>query len=134
MKAVLTLVVLTGLYFGVKEARQYFNAHQENPPASALPPAAPQTSGGQLPGLPEKLEPVLESAQQRGASGLHDFLAENAKSMRDPRLAWIQLDYAVLAAPGDLAEARRVFAAVRARLKPDSPVYARMKQLEKTYE
>jgi len=44
------------------------------------------------------------------------------------------LDYVLVAAPGDPAEARRVFAQVKARLTPRSPVYPRMKQLEKTYE
>ena len=54
--------------------------------------------------------------------------------MADPRLAWIELDYVVEVAPSDPAAARKVFAQVKARLTPTSPVYSRMQQLEKPYE
>jgi hypothetical protein len=102
-------------------------------PAPA-PAPAPPPAGGQLPGLPPRLQPALEAAQQRGAAGLRDFLAANGANVADPRLAWIQLDYVLVVAPGDPVEARKVFAQVKARLAPGSPVFARMKQLEKTYE
>ncbi len=97
-------------------------------------PVTPQVSGDQLPGLPPKLEPLLDIARKRGAPGLRDFLATHGKAIDDPRRAWIELDYVVLLAQSSPGEARRVFATVKSRVEPGSPVYNRVKQLEKTYE
>jgi len=88
----------------------------------------------QLPGMPSGLEPTLQAAQKAGAPGLKNWLKQYSRVVGDPRLAWIELDYVVLVARDDPAEARRVFAAVKKRTTPASPVYERVKQLEKTYE
>ncbi len=56
------------------------------------------------------------------------------KVAKDPRLAWIELDYVQLVAPKNPGEAKRVFADVKQRTPPESPVYKRVKELEKTYE
>jgi len=134
MKFLITVVIVVALSLGVWQIHQLWEKSQE-PPRAALAPAPETVSNGeQLPGLPLKLQPALEAAQQRGAAGLRDFLAVNGRNVADPRLAWIQLDYVLVVAQSDPAEARKVFAQVKARLKPDSPVYARMKQLEKTYD
>jgi len=88
----------------------------------------------QLPGLPEKLAPSLQSAKKHGANGLKNWLKNYGHLVQDPRKAWIELDYCVLVSHEDLPEARRVFAEVKARTPPSSPVWPRVKQLEKTYE
>jgi hypothetical protein len=77
---------------------------------------------------------LLEIARNRGATGLRDFLARYGKNIDDPRRAWIELDYVVLLAQSSPGEARREFAKVKSRIQSDSPVYNRVKQLEKTYE
>jgi hypothetical protein len=87
-----------------------------------------------LPGLPEKLEGPLAIAQKRGAAGLSDWLKFYRKNIQDPRLAWIELDYCVVAATSDPVEAKRVFADVKERIAPTSPVYPRIQQLQKTFE
>jgi hypothetical protein len=134
MKLLITVVIVVGLSLGVWQIYQLWEKSPE-PLRPAVAPAPETVSNGeQLPGLPFKLQPALEAAQQRGATGLRDFLAVNGRNVADPRLAWIQLDYVLVVAESDPAEARKVFAQVKARLKPDSPVYSRMKQLEKTYE
>ncbi len=76
----------------------------------------------------------MQAAEQHGAAGLREFLAAHGGQIKDPRLAWIELDYVVLAGESNPGEARRVFAKVRARLDSTSPVYSRLKQLEKTYQ
>ena len=96
--------------------------------------AAAMVMGDQLPGLPYQLEQGLQDARKRGAGGLKAWLKAHAQSVEDPRKAWIELDYCVAVAREDPAEARRVFAAVKERTPPSSPVWPRMKQLEKTYE
>ena len=90
--------------------------------------------GDQLPGVPYQLQESLQAARTRGAAGLRTWLKTHAQSIEDPRKAWIELDYCVAVAREDPAEARRVFASVKERIGPASPVWARMKQLEKTYE
>ena len=96
--------------------------------------AAAAVIGDQLPGLPYKLEPTLQAARKQGAAGLRNWLKTYGQSVEDPRKAWIELDYCVAVAREDPAEAKRVFAAVKERTPPSSPVWPRMKQLEKTYE
>jgi hypothetical protein len=91
-----------------------------------------------LPGIPERmrdgLENSLDRAQRDGAAGLREWLKTYKKFVEDPRLAWIELDYAVLVARDNPSEAKRVFHDVKDRTAPTSPVYPRIKQLEKTYD
>jgi hypothetical protein len=96
--------------------------------------AAALIIGDQLPGLAYQLETSLQAARKRGTAGLRNWLKTYGQSVEDPRKAWIELDFCVAVAREDPAEARRVFAGVKERLGPSSPVWPRMKQLEKTYE
>ena len=91
-------------------------------------------TGESLSGLPYGLEAGLRAAQSQGVSGLRNWLKANGSKVNDPRKAWIELDYCVMVARDDPAEARRVFAAVRERTGPASPVWPRVKQLAPTYE
>ncbi|MFN7139886.1 MAG: hypothetical protein ACK4UN_11165 [Limisphaerales bacterium] len=107
---------------------------------SSQPKAAPKVhqavviNGTQLPGMHPNLEATLAASQKRGAAGLRDFLKQYGNTIQDPRLAWIQLDYAVLLMRQDPAEAKKLYARVKKRTPPTSPVYPRIKQLEATYE
>jgi hypothetical protein len=87
-----------------------------------------------LPGLPQKLEGQLEIARKRGATGLRDWLNYYRKDIQDPRLAWIELDCCVLLVQNNPVEAKQLFASVKERISPASPVYPRVKQLEKAFE
>jgi hypothetical protein len=87
-----------------------------------------------LAGMPYQLEESLQKAQNRGGGGLRDWLKAYGDRIQDPRKAWIQLDYCVAIIRDNPAEARRLFAEVKNRLGPDSPVWPRIKQLEKTLE
>jgi hypothetical protein len=132
MKFLITVVIAVGLSLGVWQVYQFWLKDHQQPPAAAPPERV--INGEQLEGLPSKLQPMLEAAQQRGAVGLREFLSAHGKEVADPRLAWIQLDYVLVVAGSDPAEARKVFGQVKARLSPESPVYPRMQQLEKTYD
>ena len=135
MKFVIGLIIVVGLSLGAYQIYEYWGNFKDKPPAStSLPQAPPEISGDQLPGLPRGLEGQLGEAEQHGAAAMKEFLAAHGKEIQDPRLAWIQLDYVILAGASDPGEARLVFRKVQARLTSGSPVYSRMKQLEKTYE
>jgi hypothetical protein len=86
-----------------------------------------------LPGLPYQLEASLQAAQRQGVNVFRKWLELYGPMIEDPRKAWIELDYCLLLARDNPREARRVFAEVRKRIPTNSPVYPRIKQLEKTY-
>ena len=90
--------------------------------------------GDQLPGMPYQLDASLRAAQNQGAAGLRNWLKAYGEKIQDPRKAWIELDYCVAVSREDPSEARRVFAEVKKRTQSTSPVWPRIKRLEKTYE
>ena len=127
------LIVLIVIYGGYQFFRYWekISAEKETQQKEA---AAARVVPEQLPGMPAQMEVSLRQAQNAGAAGLREWLKRYRPYVRDPRLAWIELDYVVLVAKDDSAEARKVFAAVKSRTPGNSPVYPRIKQLEKTYE
>jgi hypothetical protein len=133
LKFVIGLVIVVGLALGAKEFNDYYGTfkHKETSSGRQRPAEIPDD---QLPGMPPALQSALENARQRGASGLRDFLATYGNTVSDPRRAAIELDYAVLVAVSNPSEARRMYAKVKGRVQSDSPVYDRLKRLEKTYE
>lgn len=87
-----------------------------------------------LPGLPPQLQESLRLAQQQGTSGMRNWLKAFGSQVQDPRKAWIEMDFCVAIAREDPAEARHIFKSVKDRIPPSSPVWPRVKQLEKSYE
>jgi hypothetical protein len=133
VKFVISAVIIIGLFLGARQFYQYWGTFKTQP-ASHGAVARVQVADDQLPGLPAALQPALEQARQHGAAGLRSFLAAHGDTIDDPRRASLELDYAVLVTASNPTEACRVFAKVKERLDPNSPVYDRMKRLEKTYE
>ena len=133
-KFLITALVILGLSMGGYQIYQFWGKYRGSDTSSQAAPPPPEVNGDSLAGMPQDLEPTYQASRQRGVTGLHDFLTEYGNRLSDPRLGWIQLDYVVLVAPGNPAEARRVFGLVKGRTQPDSPVYSRVQQLEKTYE
>lgn len=137
MKFLIGLIIVVGLSLGGYQLYNYYDTIQQKsapPPPPNAAPAAPEIDGNQLQGLPQALDGPLHDAEQRGAAALKQFLAAHGNEIKDPRRAWIELDYVVLAGTTDPAEARRVYFHVKDRITPGSPVYGRFKQLQKTYE
>jgi hypothetical protein len=132
-KLIGALIIIAVLYGGW-ELFLYWEKVKNEDDTKQKQAAAAMVMGDQLPGLSTKLEPTLQAARKQGAAGLRSWLKTYGQSVEDPRKAWIELDYCVAVAREDPAEARRVFATVKERIGPASPVWPRMKQLEKTYE
>ena len=126
------LIILIVLYGGWKlfEYWETVNANKEK--AKAEETIRPE----QLPGLPSQFEAPLAAAYNEGTVGLKKWLDRYQPAAQDPRLAWIQLDYVVLITKDKPAEAKKVFAQVKGRIKPDWPVQVqkRVQKLAKTYE
>ena len=132
MRFLVGLIIVVGLSLGAWQIYHYWENFREKKAAAVAAP--PEVKGDQLPGMLPRLQPVLDAARKRGAPGLHDFLTLYGNTINDPRRAWIELDYVVLLAQNSPGEARREFAKIKSRVPPDSPVYNRVRQLEKTYE
>ena len=89
----------------------------------------------QLPGMPYQMAFKLQDAQRDPAT-FKRFLeaCKNYPDVKDPKLAWVELDYVVMISAKDPVEAKKVFQEVKKRTPADSPVYPRIKSLEKNYE
>ncbi len=88
----------------------------------------------QLEGMPFTLEDTLRKAEAQGPAGMANFLKTYARSLHDPRKAWIELDYCQMLAREDTSAAKKLFAEIKARTPQNSPIMPRIKQLERTYE
>lgn len=144
MKTLMWIILIVVLGFGGKLFYDFWQSLKEKQksdgaPSSYRPPPPPPVAATAtnkpviLPGMTPSLEPILAASYKRGAVGLRDFIATYGRTVQDPRLGSIELDYVVLVAKNNVAEARKVFDRVKARTIPGSPIYDRVTQLEKTY-
>jgi hypothetical protein len=138
IKALITVVLVVVALLGIKELHTYWSQVKSKEKAEAAAihgqdPAPPPKDPGALTGMPASLEPSLESAKKAGAPALKVWLKQYRGYLADPKLAAIELDYVVLAGAKNFLEAREIYAAVRQRTPTNSPVYPRIKQLERTY-
>jgi len=143
MRHLLGALSIVALLFGVRELyrtwEEIHNKHKHrteqttDEPGPATP-AQPALAADGLPALPPALQTSLEAARRQGADGLKAWLDLNRPLVTDPRLAAIELDYVMALAGKDFGRAREVFAEVKRRTPTNSPVYPRLKKLERTYE
>lgn len=133
MKIAIGILILALIGFGGFKLWEYWDATEQN---KIKPDPTANVQPQSLQGLPQGLEQPLQDAQAKGPEAFREFIDNIKKSplVKDPRLAWIELDYVVMLAGKDPAEARKVFRKVKERTPADSPVYARVKSLEKTFE
>ena|SRR5579859_4934042 len=134
MTKLIAALILLAVLFGVWELFFYWERVKNEEETQKKQAAAAVVVGEQLPGMPSQLESSLAAARNHGAAGLRNWLKVYGPKIEDPRKAWIELDYCVLVSREDPSEARRVFAEVKNRTPESSPVWPRIKQLEKTYE
>jgi len=132
-KIIAAFVIIVVLYCGYQGFR-YWESVKNEEETQKKQAAAAAVQGENLPGLPQVLEPSLKAAQQQSPAAFRKWLKTYGKTLQDPRKAWIELDYCVAIAREDPSEARRRFAEVKARTPPSSPVWPRVKALEKTYQ
>lgn len=137
MSKLIGILLIVGALWGLWSLREmYMETKRQNPDAynSSDEDGAAPFDSRTLKGLHYSLETPLAKAKLSGADGLKKFINQYRNAIHDPRLAWIQLDYAVLVASKDPAEARAVFAEVKTRTPTNSPVYPRIEKLSRVYE
>ena len=134
MTKVIAVVIILLVLWGGWEAFFYWERVKNEEESQKKEAAAAAVVGERLNGMPLQLEQSLHAAQSQGAVGMQAWLKAYGHSLQDPRKAWIELDYCVLISRENPAEAKRLFAEVKARTPESSPVWSRIKQLEKTYQ
>jgi hypothetical protein len=135
MKALIAITIIIAAVMGGWEIYSHWLDVQDQERQKNKAEAAQQhVSPTQLSGMVPELEPILEVSQREGASGLRKFLTQYGKTIADPRLGSIELDYVVLVANDNPGEAKKVFVRVKQRIPRESPLYPRVKLLEKTYQ
>ena len=138
MRQLIGILLILGAIWGCKELYRYWEevkARKEAEDRGGRPPPTSEVATPTaLPGLPANLEPSLQAAQKQGAAGLKNWLKLYRPYVSDPRLAAIELDYIVLISSSNPQEARQLFAAIKQRTPTNSPIFPRIRQLEKTYQ
>jgi hypothetical protein len=135
MRYVIGLLLILAAVWGIRKLIAEWDSVQAKKDAEeGRAPQVEKAAPGVLPGLPPNLEVSLQAARKQGASGLKNWLGVYRRYVADPRLAEIELDYVILSGSGSIKEARQIFAAVKQRTSTNSPVYPRIKQLERTYQ
>jgi hypothetical protein len=138
MRQIIGILLILAALWGGRELYRYWEQVKARKEAEdrggAPPPPVAAPAPAVLPGLPANLEASLQAAQRQGAAGLKNWLNMYRRYVNDPRLAAVELDYIVLISSSNPQEARQIFAAVRQRTSTNSPIYPRVKQLEKTYQ
>ena len=133
-KGLITVLIIAVVAFGGWKLFQYWEQVENDKEAKQKEAAADVVDPNALPGLPPQLQTSLQAAQQQGPSVLANWLKMYGRSVQDPRKAWIELDYVVMITRDNPQEARRIFAEVKERTPPASPVWPRIHQLEKSYQ
>ena len=134
MKYFVAAIIIIGLSLGAWQIYQYLG-HVQNHRRRPLRRRAPGRTGEELSGLPSALEPAWAGADSMARPACGNSWPLTADAIKDPRRASIELDYVVLAR-GEQSRAKPAgfLPKCKERLTPESPVYDRMKKLEKTYE
>ncbi|HEX5221282.1 MAG TPA: hypothetical protein VFZ59_17090 [Verrucomicrobiae bacterium] len=91
-------------------------------------------SGDSLPGMPAHLDAACRAAREKSPAAFRAWFAANENLLSDPRKAWIELDLCVAIRRDDPSEARGIFARVQKRVGPSSPVFPRIKELERAFQ
>lgn len=136
MKLLISILIILGVTVGGYKLWEHWNEVKEQGIAERKAAAGADINPEQLPGLPYQLANKLREAQQAGPDTFKRFIdgCKNFPDVKDPRLAWMELDYMVMISSTDPVEAKKIFFDVKKRTPADSPIYPRIKSLEKSYE
>lgn len=132
MWILITLIVLIGGY----KLFEHWEAVKERRMLEEKVARGADINPDTLPGLPWQLVQKLRDAQQAGPASVKNFIeyCKRSPEVKDPRLAWIELDYVVMITSTDPVEAKKIFHEVKKRTPEDSPIVPRLKSMEKNYE
>jgi hypothetical protein len=133
MTKLIAALIIVVVLWGGWQLFLYWDKVSHEEEVSKKQAAAAVVTEESLQGMPYQLQASLQDAKRQGAAGLKNWLKTYGQSTQDPRKAWIELDYCLMITRSDPAEAKRIFAEVKKRTPPSSPVWPRINEMEKTY-
>jgi hypothetical protein len=131
-KAIWVLIILVAVYVGYQVFQQWDKARLEHDGRKSEP-AAVLATGDSLSGMPPQLDAGYRAARANGSATFRTWFNTNERLIADPRKAWIELELCVAMTRDNPAEAKKIYAVVKSRVPPSSPVYGKVKELEKTF-
>ena len=131
-KAIWVLIILVVGYVGYLLFQQWDKARLEHE-GRKQEEAATVVTGDGLPGMPQQFETGYRAAKTKSATAFQDWFKQNEQYLVDPRKAWIELELCKAMIRENPTEAKKIYATVKSRVSPSSPVYAKVKELEKTF-
>jgi hypothetical protein len=134
MTKLIALTIIIGVLYGGWELFLYWDRVKNEEETTKKAAVSTVVVPEQLPGMTQALETSLQAAQRQGAAGYRNFLKTYGHALQDPRKGWIEMDYCVALSRENPSEAKRIFNSVRERTGPSSPIWKRVKELEKTYQ
>ena len=136
MKVLISILIILGVIFSAWKGYDYWDRVNTEKDKSERKASGADIVPNDLPGMPYQLIEKYRNAAQKGPVAMKAFLDAYGKapSFQDPRKAWVELDYIVTITSSDPIDAKKRFAAVKERVSTNSPVYFRIRSLEKTYE
>ena len=134
MKALISIFIIAVFVFcGWKIFSYYQKVEAENESKQKVEAGA-DIRPENLPGMPYQLYDSFQAAQKNGSTGLREWLKVYGPQLQDPRKAWVEMDCSLALLRTDPNDAKRIFKAVKERTSTNSPVYPRVRQLEKSFE
>jgi hypothetical protein len=132
-KVIWIFIILVVGYGGYLLFQQWDKARLEHD-GQKKAEAAALVTGESLLGMRQELETGLRTAKDKGPVAFRAWFTTNERLLADPRKAWIELELCVAMSRENPSEAKKIFAALKKRVPPSSPVWPKMKEMEKTFE
>src|SRR5579859_4544560 len=136
MTKVYWVVAIILVCFGGFKLWEVWDDYDKEKDIKAAEAAKREIKGELLEGLPWDLPNIkenLEAAEKNGPAALKNWLKTYGGVVKDPRKAWIEMDYMLMISKDDPAEAKKIFRMIQERVPTNSPVYPRIQQLRPTY-
>src|SRR5262245_18766108 len=117
MKTLIGILIALLVGFAAYKIYEHWNAVKERKVLEERIAKGADIDPESVPGMPYQLIPKLQEAQRGGPEVFKRFLDECKRfpDVKDPRLAWIELDYDVMISSKDPVEAKKIFAEVKKR-------------------
>jgi hypothetical protein len=132
-KAIWVLIIVVVGYLAYLLYLQWEEAQSNHAARRNEAAAVAGFSGDTLPGMPYQLDASYRTAKSRGATAFRTWFEANERLLADPRKAWLQLELCMMLTRENPSEAKKVFAEVQSRVPPSSPVWPKVKELERTF-
>lgn len=136
MKALISILILVLVVMGGYKLWEHWQTMEDQRRLDRKTATGADIKPDQLPGLPFQLENKLHDAQRGGPQTFKRFLdaCRLYPDVKDPRLAWMELDYVIMISNSDPIEAKKIFRQVKNRTETNSVIYPRIQALSRTYE